>query len=142
MSHTYRYYRQINLHHHDSWDQPQVSGVEEICVDGKRQVHYLNDHEVYSVLQELDSPIYFLTNNVNPWEDFESDFIADGMRYLNPNEVMISDFNKSRSQKANWKNKLAKISNFVGQKANRLTQMAKRLADALKAAWETLNRPG
>lgn len=141
MSHTYRYYRQINFRHQDSWDQPQVSGVEEIYVDGKKRVRYLDDYEVYSVLQDPDSSIYFLTDNANQWDDSESDFIFGGMRYLNPNEVMIRDFDKSRAQQANWKNKLSKISDFVGQKANKLTQMAKHLPDALKAAWETLNRP-
>ncbi len=147
MSHIYQYYRQIKISNHDGRRQPQVSGIEEIWSNDKKQVHYLNENEVYSVLQELTFPFNFLAEGLTPFSAeissdwMERDFSSTQPRYLNPNQVIIRDLNSPSRKTATLTNQLSRMGKFVQEKLHQFNQRVKRLPDALRAAWETLNRP-
>ncbi|MEA5509020.1 hypothetical protein VB715_04515 [Crocosphaera sp. UHCC 0190] len=149
MSHIYRHYHQIKIVNHDNNNHPKISGVEEIWCDGKKQVHYLSDQEVYAKLQDPDFPFYLLTDAGTGFEYFyphqltdwlETEDLPHRTRYINPNEVIIEVPSYPLKKSSNWRKKFLSLRQSIKQGVNKIKNMAQRLPNALKVAWQELKR--
>ncbi|MDJ0600539.1 MAG: hypothetical protein QNJ37_17060 [Crocosphaera sp.] len=136
MSHSYRHYRQVKIIKNGQSSSPQIDGFEEIVYDGKRKVYYWNNPIDRSRWDEDDFLLSSVLDPDNDWLD--TDELSEGIRYLNPHEVIIRDLTYPHRKKTYHSSKLSQIKTSIQKGITYIKKIAQRFPLALKAAWSEL----
>ncbi|MDJ0730973.1 MAG: hypothetical protein QNJ33_13365 [Crocosphaera sp.] len=136
MRHSYRHYRQVKIINNSRQTSPQIDGFEEIVCDGKRQVYYWNNPTDWYGWDDSD---FLVSSLIDPDDDwFNTDELSPGVRYLNPNEVIIRDLTNFQTKRQHQNSKLSQIKTSIQKGINKIKKIAKRLPLALNVAWREL----
>ena len=136
MSHSYHHYRQVKVIRNSRHSSPEIDGFEEIVCDGKRQVYYLNNQTGNSRWYNSDFLFSPLINQEHDW--LGTGEFSHHIRYLDPQDVVISNLTDTQTKVRHKKRKLSQIKTSIQQWITNVKKMTKRLPLALKAAWREL----
>ncbi|ACB50003.1 hypothetical protein cce_0652 [Crocosphaera subtropica ATCC 51142] len=136
MSHSYRHYRQVKIINNGQQSSPKIDGFEEIVCDGKKQVYYWNEPTDRSRWDDSELSFSSLIDPDYNWLDIDEFF--NGVRYLNPHEVIIRDLTYPQTTIKHQNSKLFQLKRSIQNGVNNLKKIAKRLPLAFRAAWREL----
>ncbi|MEM6868983.1 MAG: hypothetical protein AAF528_11445 [Cyanobacteria bacterium P01_C01_bin.121] len=152
MTQIYRLVRRVNFTQ-QSGRNPEVRGMEEVYVNGQRQVRYFGDPEWKEIASNNDSSEVnaFLTNGItDPFSEnpFERSFSTPLRSLLFSPEAFVNDSAIPR-EFDRWNegelaspqpNPINDIQQSVSYGVNKISRIVKNLPSALKAAWKVMNQ--